>query len=137
MIFVRVFLLAAGTFSLVAGVAYIARPGELAALADLTLSSPTAVIEVQGFYGGQLLGMGAAMLLGVLRPRFVVPGLWLVVAPLAGTAFGRLCGAVTSGAFPPTIAALFFLEAATAVVGALLLRREMSRAALPTVAATD
>jgi hypothetical protein len=101
----------------------------MAALADLTLSSRTAVIEVQGFYGGQLVGMGAGMLLALFNPRFVVPALLLVVAPLLGTAAGRLYGVVAGGACPPVIAGLLVLEAATAGVGAVLMKREISHAA--------
>ncbi len=129
MTFVRGYLLAVGTFSVVVGLAYMIRPVEMAALADLELSSPTAVIDVQGFYGGQLVGLGAAILLGLWNPRFVVPALVLAAAPLGGTAVGRLYGVLAGGTCPPLIAGLLVLEVATASVGGVLLRREISHAA--------
>ena len=126
MTLVRIYLLAIGTFSAVIGLAYMFRPVEMATLADLALSSPTAVIEVQGFYGGQLLGLGIAILLGLWSPRFVVAALLLAAAPLAGTAVGRLYGVLVGGTCPLVIAGLFVLEAATASVGAILLKRELA-----------
>ena len=124
MTLVQAYLLAAGGFSVVAGFAYLIRPVEMAALAGLALSSPTAVIEVQGFYGGQLVGLGAAVLLGVWKPRFVVPALVLLAASLGGTAFGRLYGIAASGSCPPLIAGIVSLEVGTAIVAVILLRRE-------------
>ena len=94
---VRAYLLAVGTFSVVVGLAYMIRPVEMAALADLELSSPTAIIDVQGFYGGQLAGLGAAILMGLWKPRFVVPALVLVAASLGGTAAGRPRRGVNAG----------------------------------------
>jgi hypothetical protein len=86
------------------------------------------VIDVQGFYGGQLIGIGAAILLGVWNARLVVPALMLAVAPLAGTAVGRLYGVFATGTCPPLIAGVLVVEASTASVGWVLLRRELSRA---------
>ena len=125
MTLVRVYLLAVGTFSVVVGLGFMIRPVEMAALADLELSSPTAVIDVQGFYGGQLVGLGAATLLGLWNSRFVVPALVLTAASLGGTAAGRLYGVVAGGTCPPLIAALLVLEMATASVAGVLLRREL------------
>jgi hypothetical protein len=124
---VRAYLLAAGAFTVAVGLAYLVRPVEMAALAGLALSTPTAVIEVQGFYGGQLVGLGAATLLGVLRASFVRPALVLLVASLGGTAVGRLFGIAAGASCPPLIAALLTLEAVTAVVAVIFLRRESAR----------
>ena len=129
MTFVRVYLLAVGVFSVAVGLGYMIRPIEMAALSDLELSSPTAVIDVQGFYGGQLVGLGSAMLLGLWNRRFVVPALVLAAASLGGTAAGRLYGVVAGGTCPPLIAALLALEVATASVGGVLLRHEIAHAA--------
>lgn len=121
---VRVYMLAVGTLNVVVGFAYMIRPIEMAAFTGLELSSPTAVIDVQGFYGGQLAGLGAAVLLGLWNPRFVVPALVVVVASLGGTAAGRLYGVAAGGTCPPVIAGLLLLELATAGAGAFLLKRE-------------
>lgn len=129
MTFVRVYLLALGIFSVGAGLGYLIRPVEMAALTDIELSSPTAVIDVQGFYGGQLVGLGAAFLLGLWHPRFVVSALVLAATSLGGTAAGRLYGVVAGGTCPPLMAGLLVLEFATAGVGAVLLRREIAQEA--------
>lgn len=124
----RLYLLACGIFSVVAGLGYVVRPVEMAALAELELESSTAIIEIQGFYGGQMVGMGLAMLLGVVERRFLLPALVLTTASLGGTAAGRLCGIVMEGSLPTAIAVLLVLEAATAIVGAMLIRGELARA---------
>jgi hypothetical protein len=119
----RLFLLAAGTVSVVAGLAFMVQPVETVALVELTPSTPTAVIEIQGFYGGQILGLGIATLLGAWRARFALPALVLLTASLGGTALGRVFGIVTTGSCPPVMAALFVIEAATASVAAFLATR--------------
>jgi hypothetical protein len=52
MTLLHIYLVAAGSFYVLVGLAYVIRPVEMAALADLELTSATAVIEMQGFYGG-------------------------------------------------------------------------------------
>ena len=128
MTLVRLYLLAVGGFSVIVGLGYMIRPAEMAAIAELELPSPTAVIEVQGFYGGQLVGLGAAMLLGLWNSRLVVPALVLAVASLGGTAIGRLYGVVAGGTCPPLIAGLLVVEAVTACVAVVLLKRESGSA---------
>jgi hypothetical protein len=119
----RAYLLAIGALSLVIGLAFMLRPAETMAMVELAPSTSTAIIEVQGFYGGQMCGLGAAVLWCVRR-RWHVAGLLLAAAPLAGTALGRLYGVLESGECPPVIAALMAVELATAAAGLVLLRRE-------------
>jgi hypothetical protein len=123
------YLLAVGACSLALGLAYVIRPVEMAALTEFTLSSPMAIIEIRAFYGGQLVGLGLAILLGLWDRRFVIPGLLFAAVPLAGVAAGRLYGVVAAGTFPPVAAGFFALEVATAGIGWVLLRRELARAA--------
>src|SRR5689334_10413578 len=61
---VRAYLLAVGVCSLALGLAYLARPVEMAALTEFTLPSPMAIIEIRAFYGGQLVSLGLMILLG-------------------------------------------------------------------------
>ena len=128
---VRMYLLAVGVCSLVLGLAYVIRPVEMAALTEFTLPSPMAIIEIRAFYGGQLVGLGFAILLGLWDRRFVLPGLLLAAVPLAGTAAGRLYGVIDAGTFPPVAAGFFVLESATASIGGILLRREIAREQQP------
>ena len=123
MTFTRLFLLATGGFTLAAGLVFMVRPATVAALADLSLTSPLAVIEIQGFYGGQLAGAGIAILLALWSHLLVAPALVLLAATLGGTAFGRLYGVAASGTCPPIIAGLIVVEAGTAIVAGVLLGR--------------
>jgi hypothetical protein len=129
--FVRAFLIVIGTISVIIGLAYILWPAEGAALADLKLSSPTAVIEVHGFYGGQLVGLGVAILVGAWKQRFVIPALVLIAASLGGTAVGRLSGVIAEGVFPPIVAGLLLVEVVTAAAAGVFLRYELARAPAP------
>ena len=121
---VRGYLLAIGLLLVAFGVAYLIAPVPMAALAGLDLPTSLALIEVRGFYGGQLVGLGGFILLGVSKPRFVVPGLLLTALSLGGTAFGRIVGILAAGSLPPMIIAALILEIAGSGVAVLLLNRE-------------
>lgn len=127
----RFYLVAAGAFSIIAGAAYLLAPIEMARLIGMELPTAEAVIDVRGFYGGQLIGMGVVFLLGVRMPSLVVPGLVLATASLGGTALGRIYGIIVAGSCSPLIAGLIVLEAGSAIVAVLLLRREQGAAAKP------
>ena len=119
----KAFLLVVGSFFLTVGVAYLVAPAALAALVQMSLVSPVAVIEVQGFYGGQMIGLGAFTLLGAFRPQFAAAALILVAADLGGTAIGRAVGMVASSQFPAEMLALMLVESVSAVVSIALVRR--------------
>jgi Domain of unknown function (DUF4345) len=120
---VRGYLLAVGLLGVAFGVAYLIAPIPMAALGGLDLPTPLARIEVRGFYGGQLIGLGAFLLLGVSRPQFVVPGLLVAAFTLGGTALGRMVGILVAGSLPPTILGALMLEIAAAGVAVWLLNR--------------
>ncbi len=121
---VRGYLLAIGLLLVAFGVAYLIAPVPMAALAGLDLPTPLALIEVRGFYGGQLVGLGGFILLGVSRPRFVVPGLLLTALSLGGTAFGRIVGILATGSLPPMIVVALILEIAGSAVAVFLMNHE-------------
>jgi hypothetical protein len=125
----RVFLLATGLLFVAFGVAYLVAPVPMAALADLGVASPLAVIEMRGFYGGQLVGLGALVLLGARRSAFVAPALLLLLASLGGTALGRLVGVLASGSLPAIIAVALAMELAGALGALALWRRRRGLAA--------
>jgi hypothetical protein len=120
----RGYLLVIGLLLVAFGLAYLIAPAPMAALAGLELPSPLAFIEVRGFYGGQLVGLGGFVLLGVSKPPFVVPGLLLTAFSLGGTAFGRIAGVLAAGSLPPMILAALVLEITGSGVAVLLLIRE-------------
>jgi hypothetical protein len=72
------------------GLAYALRPGRMAALTDLTLTSPTAIADFVATYGGFQIGFGVFLLACARRASWHEPGLWAVVAALAGFASLRL-----------------------------------------------
>jgi hypothetical protein len=116
----RLFLLATGLLYLVLGAAYLVAPVPLGTLADFAARTPTATIELRGFYGGQMIGLGAFVLLGVRWSAFESPALLVVAASLGGTALGRVVGIAAAGSLPPIILGVLTLEALGAA-GALLL----------------
>ncbi len=117
---VRSYLLAVGLLLVGFGMAYLVAPVPVTALTDLELRTAVARIEVRGFYGGQLVGLGVFVQLGVWRQRFVVPGLLLTALSLGGTALGRIVGALAAGSLPPVIVGALVLEVVGSA-GALLL----------------
>lgn len=126
---VRAYLLAIGLLFVAFGAAYLIAPVPMAALAGLDPSTPLALIEVRGFYGGQLIGLGGFILLGVSKQGFVVPGLLLIALSLGGTAFGRMVGILAAGSLPPMIVAALILEVSGSGFALLLLNREHGRTA--------
>ena len=126
---VRGYLLGIGLLLVTFGVAYLITPVPMAALAGLDLPTSLALIEVRGFYGGQLIGLGGFVLVGVSKPRFVVPGLLLIALSLGGTALGRMVGILAAGTLPPMIVGALFLEIAGSCVALFLLNRENQVAA--------
>jgi hypothetical protein len=93
------------------------------------VASPLAVIEMRGFYGGQLVGLGGFVLLGARRPDFAAPALLLVAASLGGTALGRLVGVLASGSLPGMIVGALALELGGAVAALVLWSRGRGSAA--------
>src|SRR5262245_34650098 len=116
----RLFLLATGLLYVAFGIAYLVDPASMAAVADLGVASPLARIEIRGFYGGQLVGLGGFVLLGLWRGAFVTPALLLVIASLGGTAIGRILGILASGSLPGPILGVLLVEASGALAAALL-----------------
>ena len=61
----------------------------MAALTDLTLTSPTARADFVATYGGFQIGFGVFLLVCAGKSHWVEPGLWATVAALAGFASAR------------------------------------------------
>lgn len=119
----RAFLLLNGLGYLALGLAYLVSPAAMGDLSHLVLPDAIALIDVQGFYGGQMAGIGVLLLLA-LRLRWLdVPALVTIVATLGGTATGRLAGFALTGSVPPVMVGLFVLEVAIAAIAAWLLVR--------------
>jgi len=119
----RLFLCASGLLSVAIGLAYLVAPAAMAAVTQLDLASPTALIEIRGFYGGQLVGLGAFILLGAWRRAFAAPALLLLAATLGGTALGRVVGMLAAGSVPRVMLGLLAVEVAATLAALLLFAR--------------
>ena len=119
----RKFLLLVGAISFLAGAAYLAFPAWLGSMTGFEMATPISVIEVRGFYGGQMAGIGLLTVFCALRKSLTSAGLLVTIATLGGTAAGRLFGMVTSGSVPILMAGLLLAEVATTLLAAFLLAR--------------
>jgi hypothetical protein len=82
-------LILAGVGFIGFGAAYALRPARMAALTDLTLTSPTARADFVATYGGFQIGFGLFLLACAREVAWQVPGLWAMVAALGGFASCR------------------------------------------------
>jgi hypothetical protein len=121
--FARKFLLIIGSLFVVAGLAFLLLPQQSVGFVDVSLPTLTAIVEIQGFYGGQMAGIGILLLVTALQPSLTSVGLLVVIASLGGTAVGRLIGMSMGGELPVRMAVLFVVEAGTAVTAAVILTR--------------
>ena len=90
-------LILAGVGFIGFGVAYALWPGRMAALTDLSLTSPTAIADFVATYGGFQIGFGVFLLACAGRASWLEPGLWAAVAALTGFASLRLLAILRHG----------------------------------------
>ena len=119
----RAYLWIAGVSFVAFGIAYLVAPVRMAALTELSVPTATAVIDIQGYFGGQLLGIGALVVLGAMRSRYAVAALLVIAASLGGTGLGRLVGLAAADGAPPLMVAVMSIELIFAGLALLLARR--------------
>ncbi len=120
----RVVLQVAGLISVAFGVAYLVAPVAMARITGVEIPTALGMIDVRGFYGGQLAGLGVLLLYlsaNAVRAHY---GLLVLAATLGGTALGRLIGFLTSFEFPLVMVVAFVAEALTAAAALWLVRAE-------------
>jgi hypothetical protein len=79
------------------GAAYALWPTRMAAVTDLTLTSPTARADFVATYGGFQIGFGLFLLACSREVTWLEPGLWAVVAALGGFASFRALAILLHG----------------------------------------
>ncbi len=79
------------------GFAFIFNPDEMGALADLTLTMPSARTDVRATYGGLEFGLGVFLLMCAFRESFVRIGLFAAACALISMATARTVGLLTDG----------------------------------------
>ena len=119
----RGYLWLSGLSFVVFGLAYLVAPVAMAALTELGVETATARIDIRGYYGGQLLGLGALVLLGAMRDRYRVPALLVIAASIGGTGVGRIVGIVAAGEAPAFMLGAAAVEVAMAAFALVLCRR--------------
>ena len=104
------------------GVLFISAPRTLENVGAMLLS-PSARVEIRGFYGGMELGLGVFFALCAMRPSWYPVGLTAQALSLGGVVVGRLVGAIVDG--PPSATILFFwvLETLATVLAVVALKR--------------
>lgn len=85
--------------------------------------TPAGVVELQAFYGGLELGLGAFLLACAWCPAWRKPGLWLVLGVNGGIAAVRLLGIAQTGEYIPFFTYALVWELGFAAVAALALWR--------------
>jgi hypothetical protein len=91
-------------------------PVQVAAGIDISLPTPTAIIDFRATYGGFLLGLGLFFIYCLFNKTFLRVGLIVQAVSLGGFAFGRIVGLALDGT-PKTIL-IYFLIAE--IIGCIL-----------------
>jgi hypothetical protein len=92
MLVARVILLIQLLALAVLGLAYFARPHEMANLSGMLLMAPAAATDVRAFYGGLQLGLAAFIGLALLRLDLTRAALTLLVLLYCSLALARIGG---------------------------------------------
>jgi len=123
--FARVVLwLAALTFAAV-GIAFLLWPLRLAAMVQLPLANPTALVDFYATYGGFQLGFGVVLIMCARRREKTRFGLLAVACGLGGFAVGRIFGLLSvTGSPKPIIYAYLAVEVTGTAVALWAARAE-------------
>ena len=91
------------------GLFCLVQPAFLDGAAGVVATTPTGTTELRAMYGGLQAGIGALMVLALVRPNLVEGALLALACLAGGLGFARLVGAVADGSFSTyTLSALFF-----------------------------
>jgi|GEM_PF-2941759 len=113
----------AATFAWIA-IYFLVLPHEAAQAIDLTLTTDTALTDVQATYGGMVLGVTLLWIWAALHPDRYTAGLWSMVFIYGCLALGRLV-AIAGGAQPKQLIWIFLgIELVVTVVSAWLIHRK-------------
>ena len=118
----KIFLLLVGVSFLGFGIAYLVAPMVMAGVTGLETHANLGVIEVRGFYGGQMTALGVLTIYLAGTSERLRYGLYVVAASLGGTGLGRLVGFLVARDFPQLMVVLFAVEIATTAAALWLAR---------------
>jgi hypothetical protein len=98
-------------------------PTNLTPLVELTMTTPVAIMEIRGVYGGLFLGIGTFFLLSARHQAWLRPGLVAQACIMGGFVLGRTVGILLGGAPNLFIAVLLAGEIFMAAVAVVALRQ--------------
>jgi len=107
----------------VIGVAFVVAPHALAPAVDIELTSVTADNDFRAVYGGVPAGLAVFLVMGLRRPTFTRPALWVVALTLGGLAVGRLWSWAVAGWPAPIGFVLHAAEVSGLVLSLVAIRR--------------
>ncbi|ROR97949.1 uncharacterized protein DUF4345 [Sinobacterium caligoides] len=81
-------------------------------------------VEIIAMYGGLQLGLGILYFVCALKQRWVIPGLWLILATIGSLGISRLLGGIMHGLDDYNMGALLYELSTTGLcLSALVLER--------------
>ena len=96
----------------------------MAGRVDITLPTPTVVIDFQAIYEGLEVGLAVFFAYRAAVNRWLHPALLVQALSLGGSALGRLVGILQAGSAQPLIYWLLLAELSGSALGVFTLKRE-------------
>jgi Domain of unknown function (DUF4345) len=106
------------------GLAFLSSPTTMAGRVDITLPTPTAIIDCQAIYGGLEIGLAVFFAYCAAVNRWLHPALLVQTLSLGCSALGRLVGILQAGSAQPLIYWLLVAELSGSALGVFTLKRE-------------
>jgi hypothetical protein len=125
MTFTRIVLLGSALVYGAIGVAFVVAPHALAPLVGIDLTSVTADNDFRAVYGGVPAGLAVFIAMGLRRPQWELPALWVVALTLGGLAATRVLSWGVAGWPEPIGLALHASEAFGLVLAIVAIRRSV------------
>lgn len=105
------------------GLLFLVNPTALTTLAEISLPSPIALMEVRGVYGGFFIGAGLFLFICAWRESWLRPGLTAQATIMGGLVVGRIFGIVIDGGINLFLSILLLSEIIGLVVAIAVLRK--------------
>lgn len=105
------------------GLLFLIAPTTLTTLAEVTLPTAAALMEIRGVYGGFFPGVGGFLLLCAWRESWLRPGLAAQAAIMGGLVVARILSLIVHGSGTPFFYALFISEVVGLVIAIAALRQ--------------
>jgi Domain of unknown function (DUF4345) len=117
--FAKYILILVGLVFMAFGIAFLAKPVDLAPMLGITAPSSHALVEIRAFYGGLELTLGLILLLAAGSERHHRLGLALAVALCASLGLVRAVAMLTSGTSNTGLLVTLAIELGLAILGVI------------------